>query len=195
MNKFWTLTTLAAIGLATLVGCSGGGDEPTPPAAQPDSPDVPKVAPIQMKEPTSDEPGFLTAFADADEVVGGVPHTVKLDVDVVEGTGHPPFKFRWDFGDATEFSDEKAPTHVYKIPGSFRASVIVTDSKGGTDQDYVDVTVNEDFEYAVTPDQLREAIPIEKMVEKAQSGNGAKGAAAAPAAPPAQAAPGAPPQQ
>jgi hypothetical protein len=188
MNKFWTLTTLAALGLGTLMACSGGGDESTPPAAQPDAPDVPKIAPIQLKEPTSDEPGFLTAFADADEVVGGVPHTVKLDVDVVEGTGHPPFKFLWDFGDATEFSDEKAPTHVYKIPGSFRASVIVTDSKGGTDQDYVDVTVNEDFEYAVSPDQLREAIPVEKLQKQAEA---AKAAAAAPtaAAPAAQAHP------
>jgi PKD repeat protein len=188
MNKFWTPTILAAFGICTLVSCSSGGDESTPPAAQPDAPDVPKIAPIQLEEPTSDEPGFLTAFADADEVVGGVPHTVKLDVDVVEGTGNPPFTFRWDFGDATEFSDDKAPTHVYKIPGSFRASVIVTDSKGQTDQDYVDVTVNEDFDYAVTPEQLREAIPLEKVQKQAEAGKAEAGktdAAAPPAAAPA----------
>jgi hypothetical protein len=193
MDKFWTIATLAALGFSTLVGCSSG-DESPPPAGQPAAvaPDVPKVAPIELKEPTSDEPGFLTAFADADEVVGGVPHTVKLDVDVVEGTGHPPFKFRWDFGDATEFSDDKAPTHVYKIPGSFRASVIVTDGKGDTDQDYVDITVNEDFEYSVTPEQLREAIPLEEIKDKIQKEAAAAGAGAA--APPAGQAPAAPPQ-
>jgi PKD repeat protein len=194
MNKFWNLSTLAALGLGTLLGCSGGGDESATPAAQSDASDVAKIAPIELKEPTNNEPGFLTAFADADEVVGGVPHTVKLGVDVVDGTGSPPFKYRWDFGDATEFSDDKSTTHVYKIPGSFRASVIVTDSKGDTDQDYVDITVNEDFDYAVTPDQLREAIPLEKMVEKMQKeGQNAKGAAA-PGAPAGQAPAGQPQQ-
>ena len=106
------------------------------------------------------EPGALTAFADVDESVGDVPHTVKLDVDVIDGTGTPPFTYIWDFGDATEFSKEKAPTHVYKIPGSFRASVIVTDSKGEIDQDYFDISVNEVLAPgAITAEQLMEMLP------------------------------------
>lgn len=106
------------------------------------------------------EPGALTAFADADESDGEAPLTVQLDVDIIDGTGYPPFKFIWDFGDATEFSREKAPKHVYKIPGSFRASVIVTDSKGEIDQDFYDITVDEpDEPGAVTAEQLMQMMP------------------------------------
>lgn len=114
-----------------------------------------------FKEPTgNDEPGALTAFADVDESIGDVPHTVQLDVDVIDGTGNPPFTYIWDFGDATEFSKEKAPKHTYKIPGSFRASVIVTDSKGEIDQDYFDISVNEPVaEGDITAEQLMEMMP------------------------------------
>lgn len=99
---------------------------------------APEAAP---EKPTSDEPGALTAFADVDESEGSVPLTVQLDVDIIPGTGNPPFTYVWDFGDATEFANEKAPQHTYEVPGSFRATVIVTDSKGETDQDYYDITV------------------------------------------------------
>jgi len=107
-----------------------------------------------------EEPGLLTAFADADESIGDVPLTVQLNVDIIDNTGTPPFTFIWDFGDATEFSTEQAPKHVYEVPGSFRASVIVTDSKGEKDQDYVDISVNEPLpEGAITAEQLMEIIP------------------------------------
>jgi hypothetical protein len=174
---------LASLGFgAWLLACSGGGDEARAPApAAPGAPAAPageKVAPIKLQKPTNEGPGFLTAFADVNEVVGEVPHTVKLDVEIVEGTGQPPFTYKWDFGDATEFSTEQSPSHVYKIAGSFRASVIVTDSKGQIDQDYVDITVNEDFDYAVTPEQLREALPLDDILDKAQK-DAAKAAEAA----------------
>jgi hypothetical protein len=174
-----TLRTLALMSLGALaLACSGGGDESSPPASAP-VPAEERPAPVKIGPPTNDGPGFLTAFADVNEVVGSVPHEVKLAVDVVEGTGNPPFSYKWDFGDATEFSTERTPSHVYKIPGSFRASVIVTDSKGDTDQDYVDITVNEDFEYTVTPDQLREALPMDEFVERAaQQGRQQKAAGA-----------------
>ncbi len=106
------------------------------------------------------EPGALTVFADVDESVGDVPLAVQLDVDVIDGTGHPPFTYIWDFGDATAFSKEKAPKHTYEIPGSFRASVIVTDSKGETDQDYFDISADEAAEEGgVTAEQLMEMMP------------------------------------
>jgi hypothetical protein len=180
-----TFRTLAALGTcALLLSCSSPSEEPPAPADAPEGAPAAPAAPIKLGEPTNQDAGFLTAFADADEVVGGVPHTVKLEVAVVEGTGHPPFSYKWDFGDATEFSTDQAPTHVYKIPGSFRASVIVTDSKGETDQDYVDITVNEDFEYAVTPEQMREALPLDDVVEKAKKKAEAANGAAPPAAAP-----------
>ena len=106
------------------------------------------------------EPGALTAFADVDASSGDAPHAVKLSVEVVDGTGNPPFTFIWDFGDATEFSTDRDTTHTYKIPGNFRASVIVTDSKGETDQDYYDISVNEVLaDGAITAEQLMKMLP------------------------------------
>jgi hypothetical protein len=87
--------------------------------------------------------GALTVFADADESIGVFPLTVKLEVEVLPGTGLPPYRYHWDFGDGTGFSDEPNPIHTYRIPGSFRASVVVIDARGELDQDYVDLSVNE----------------------------------------------------
>ena len=90
-----------------------------------------------------DNVGALTVFADGDESIGEIPLTVKLDVEVLEGTGVPPYRYLWDFGDGTTFSTEEKPTHVYRIPGSFRASVVVMDARNELDQDYVDISVRE----------------------------------------------------
>ena len=87
--------------------------------------------------------GSLTVFADGDESMGEIPLTVQLDVEVLEGTGVPPYRYLWDFGDGTTFSTLQRPTHVYRIPGSFRASVVVTDARNELDQDYVDISVRE----------------------------------------------------
>jgi len=138
--------------------------------------------PKTFEEPDqTGEPGALTAFADVDESIGDVPHTVKLDVDVIDGTGNPPFTYVWDFGDATEFSTEKAPTHTYKIPGSFRASVIVTDAKGEIDQDYFDISVNESLPPgAITPEQLMEMMPPGEIAPELKGMEGAIGDKRAP---------------
>lgn len=88
----------------------------------------------------------LMTTADGDETTGDAPLTVELSVAVAEGTGTPPFTHVWDFGDATPFSTESRPRHVYRIPGNFRASVITTGADGETDQDWVDVYVSPAFE-------------------------------------------------
>ena len=122
------------------------------------------------------KPGALTVFADADEAVGEAPHTVRLDVDVIPGTGHSPFTYIWDFGDATEFSTAKAPIHTYIIPGSFRASVIVTDSKGETDQDYSDISVDEGGEPpGVSAEQLMRMMPPSEIAPQIEGVAGVAG--------------------
>ncbi len=143
--------SVSFVALAGLWACqSEEPAEPTPVVAEKAAPVVdekPAADPVAAapegapEQPASDEPGALTAFADVDESEGSVPLTVQLDVDIIPNTGNPPFTYVWDFGDATEFAREKAPTHTYEVPGSFRATVIVTDSKGETDQDYYDITV------------------------------------------------------
>lgn len=149
--------TVAAV-LAAMVAGVGGPLWPTPLAEAGVAAEAGAKAP---GDPAGGgERGALTAFAHVDRSIGDVPHAVQLDVEVLDGTGHPPFTYVWDFGDATEFSKEKAPKHVYRMPGSFRASVIVTDTDGETDRGYFDISVNEpDAPSAITAEQLMEMMP------------------------------------
>lgn len=159
---------------------------PAAPAAPADDAADPKLAadPRVFENPTAQEPGFLTAFADADESVGDAPFTVKLNVDVIDNTGTPPYSFIWDFGDATEFSTEKSPTHTYKIPGSFRASVIIRDSKGEVDQDYIDVAVSDpNAPVGISAEQLMQQVPVEEIMRQAREAAARGGQ---PAQPPAE---------
>ena len=191
------VSTIALSAVLALSACSR--EEPPPPpapvaavkppvgaakeaqeAAAPNAAADPKVA----QNPTAEEPGFLTAFADSDESIGAAPFSVKLNVEVVDNTGTPPYSFVWDFGDATEFSKEKSPTHVYKIPGSFRASVIIRDSKGEVDQDYIDVSVSDpNAPTGMTAEQLMQQLPVEEVLRQAREAAAAKGGD--PAQPPA----------
>jgi len=177
--------TLALCVVLPLTGCSR--EEPPPPApvsaakpaaeapaaAAPAVPadDAPSLSgdPKVMQNPTAAEPGFLTAFADADETIGEAPMTVKLTVDVIDNTGTPPYTFIWDFGDATEFSKEQSPSHTYTIPGNFRASVIVRDSKGEVDQDYIDIAVSDpNAPEGITAEQLMQQVPLEEVLRQAR---------------------------
>jgi len=107
------------------------------------TPEVAEAGPSELSAEEVASIGALTVFADADESIGAFPLTVRLDLEVLPGTGLPPYRYHWDFGDGTRFSDEQSPTHIYRIPGNFRASVVVIDARGELDQDYVDISVNE----------------------------------------------------
>lgn len=181
MTTFFRSSTLAACAALALAGCSREEPATPPPAAAPASqaaaaPDkAPPPANIDTSDPrlrdnnTADEPGYLTAFADADETLGDAPLTVKLTVDVIPNTGTPPYSFIWDFGDATEFSTEQTPTHTYKIPGNFRASVIIKDSKGEIDQDYIDISVSDpNAPEGLTGEQLMQQVPLEEVLRQAR---------------------------
>lgn len=195
-SRVWTIALAATLPLAA---CSREAPPPPPaPAAAakpvappPGSAAAPPAAPAagvaadpRLREnPTAEEPGFLTAFADSDESVGAAPFTVKLNVEVIQNTGTAPFTYVWDFGDATEFSTEKSPTHAYKIPGSFRASVIIRDSKGEVDQDYIDVAVSDpNVPQGMTAEQLMQQVPLNEVVRQARdaAANAQPGTAPAP---------------
>lgn len=148
------------------------GAAANPAAAKPAADAPAKVAgndPRLHDNPTAEEPGSLTGFVDADETIGNAPLTVKLTVDVIPNTGVPPYTYTWDFGDATEFSNEQSPTHVYKIPGNFRASVIIKDSKGEFDQDYIDVSVSDpSAPSGLTGEQLMQQVPLDEVMRQAR---------------------------
>jgi len=191
-SRVWTIALAAALPLAA---CSREAPPPPPAPVAAAKPVAPPPAPAaaaqpaadvaadpKLKEnPTAEEPGFLTAFADSNESVGVAPLTVNLNVEVIDNTGTPPFTYIWDFGDATEFSTEKSPTHAYKIPGSFRASVIIRDSKGELDQDYIDVAVSDpNLAQGMTAEQLMQQVPLNEVVRQARDSAGKAEPGAAP---------------
>ena len=182
MTTFFRSSTIAACAALALAGCSreepAAPEPPAAPASQPAAAPAkapPPAANVDTSDPrlrennTAEEPGYLTGFVDADETLGNAPLTIKLTVDVIPNTGTPPYTFLWDFGDATEFSTEQSPTHTYKIPGNFRASVIIKDSKGEIDQDYIDVSVSDpNAPEGLTAEQLMQQVPLEEVLRQAR---------------------------
>ncbi|MBM4242702.1 MAG: PKD domain-containing protein [Deltaproteobacteria bacterium] len=185
MTTFFRPFTISLCAVFALAGCSR--EEPAPPPAA--APAAAKAAapaaaagstenasaevaggdPRLRDNPSAEEPGSLTGFVDSDETIGDAPFTVKLTVDIIPNTGLPPYTFIWDFGDATEFSSEQSPTHTYKIPGNFRASVIIKDSKGEYDQDYIDLAVGDpNAPSGLTGEQLMQQVPLEEVLRQAR---------------------------
>jgi PKD repeat protein len=155
----------------------------------PGEPIVVRAAPLP-KSGAQPAPAALSAVQDAlpdgvrvlvssDQDGGEPPLSVRLEAKVREGSGTPPYTYNWDFGDGSPFTTTDSVTHVYKIPGSFRASVVVTDKTGKTDQDYVDIDVEHpDSEAAdVNPMTNAQALDIlrkgqQRMGEQQSATNG-----------------------
>jgi PKD repeat protein len=139
------VVALAVIGLVFPMGCNH--DQPAsntkPTAAAPVASPAAEASSASASGSTAKDPTRLgvkvAASSDADD--GERPFTVNLEAAVREGSGTPPYTYLWDFGDGTPFGNSSKVTHVYRLPGSFRASIIVTDKSGDTDQDYVDIDV------------------------------------------------------
>ena len=81
-----------------------------------------------------------TAVLSSSTAAGNVPFTVHFD-----GSGStsvaPPISFSWVFGDGTTGSGALI-SHIYTTPGSYQASLTVTDSTGLSDQASVPIVVS-----------------------------------------------------
>ncbi len=84
-------------------------------------------------------PSPLTVEAFGAPTTGHVPHTVTFQADADGGDN--PFAYDWDFGDGSEHSTEANPSHTYLEPGSFTATVTVTDADGRAVADSVAIHV------------------------------------------------------
>jgi hypothetical protein len=85
----------------------------------------------------------LTVLAYGDPDFGDAPLTVHFTVDLAEELDEPVNpKFSWDFDDDSPRSHEREPTHVFKKPGSYKVRVKVTDAKGKSGGDDVQVDVD-----------------------------------------------------
>jgi len=82
---------------------------------------------------------ILMVWAEAEPDEGAPPLEVQLKADVSGGVGER--KVKWEFGDGSPASNEVNPKHKYDKPGTFRASVEVSDASGDSDSDYVDIEI------------------------------------------------------
>ena len=79
------------------------------------------------------EPEPLTVAANWDTLDGTTaPATYRLEGDALGGTA--PYTFRWDFGDGQQATGQNV-RHTYENPGSYTATLTVTDATGQTASD------------------------------------------------------------
>ena len=64
---------------------------------------------------------------------------ISFEGAAVEYSGTPPYYYHWDFGDGTT-SNKQNPEHTYP-KGVYNVSLTITDSKGDSDKENVEVTV------------------------------------------------------
>jgi len=99
------------------------------------------------------EPDFVTihvrelqppvAVINVDVTSGYAPLAVQFDgsastVDPIAGT----LTYFWSFGDAS-VSPAVSPTHTYEVAGNYLATLTVVDELGQSDEDFVEITVEE----------------------------------------------------
>ena len=100
------------------------------------------VAACGGSPPAIDGPAPV-AVARTDREVGPTPLQVCLDATPSFGTDGRRLAVSWDFGDGSARSANAVSCHVYVEPGSYAASVEVTDRAGRAAMAVVIVTVTE----------------------------------------------------
>src|SRR3989338_1871739 len=71
----------------------------------------------------------LTVSVNSNVATGQVPLAVQFTSSVSGGTA--PYSYSWNYGDGTTGSGSSI-SHIYTTPGTFTATLTVTDSKGAT---------------------------------------------------------------
>jgi PKD repeat protein len=84
-------------------------------------------------------PGAPTVQASADPSTGVAPLEVRFSPTAIDPDGGP-LQFEWRFGDG-EVSSARSPTHIYTEPGTYTATLIVTDDEGDQGTAAVKITV------------------------------------------------------
>jgi cytochrome c len=85
---------------------------------------------------TENAPPKVSAVATP--AAGTAPVTVAFDGTATDAEGDTPLTYAWDFGDGGT-ADTLDAGHTYRVPGTFTATLTVTDSRGA--KSYVNVPV------------------------------------------------------
>lgn len=140
--SFWTSVGALAVLSATSCTPSENKTSAAPSPITATSPAQAAIAPAASPGAEADaEEGdeILMVWAEAEPDEGTPPLEVQLKADVSGGVGER--KVKWEFGDGSPASNEVNPKHRYEKPGTFRASVEVSDASGDSDSDYVDIEI------------------------------------------------------
>jgi PKD repeat protein len=108
------------------------------------------VAPVVVEEQVPED--VLTAEIDSSDTEGPVPATFEFEADITGGT--EPYIIRWDLDDdGIAESNEKTVVVTFNEAGTYDGVLTVTDSKGQTASDTVEITVEEGEEAASTEEE------------------------------------------
>src|SRR5215204_5477096 len=103
------------------------------------------VAPVVVEEQVPED--VLTAEIDSSDTEGPVPATFEFEADITGGT--EPYIIRWDLDDdGIAESNEKTVVVTFNEAGTYDGVLTVTDSKGQTASDTVEIIVEEGEEVA-----------------------------------------------
>lgn len=73
---------------------------------------------------------------------GPPPLEVRFVLEVEDAV--PPLKYEWDFGDGSPKSHAPNPTHVFEREGEYTTVVTVTDSRGVSASEDIDIYVEKE---------------------------------------------------
>jgi PKD repeat protein len=139
--RFSLWTSVGALAVLSAASCTPSENTtaaaPSPTAAPAPPPAAAAASPAADAAEEGDE--ILMVWAEAEPDEGAPPLEVQLKADVSGGVGER--KIKWEFGDGSPASNELNPKHKYEKPGTFRASVEVSDASGDSDSDYVDIEI------------------------------------------------------
>jgi PKD repeat protein len=93
---------------------------------------------VAVVEPT-EEP--LTVEITSNDTEAIAPATFEFEANVTDGT--EPYAYNWNFVDGSEESDEESVNHTFEEAGSYNVSLTVTDSRGQSASDSIEITVEE----------------------------------------------------
>jgi hypothetical protein len=82
-----------------------------------------------------------SAWVSASIITPSIPlPLVPTSFDSQVSGGSPPYKYNWNFGDGMDSAD-RTPIHIFLFPGSYAVTLRVTDAKGDSETQSVNVVV------------------------------------------------------
>lgn len=94
-----------------------------------------------MSPMDGDENQVPAAAIDATPVTGAAPLQVAFGAAGSVDPEGDDLSYEWDFGDGSPGSTEAAAQHLYTTPGTYTATLTVTDEHGESDSDSVELSV------------------------------------------------------